>query len=44
MKTSYNGKITRINLTTGEIKTEELDLELAKKIYWWKRIRNKDDL
>lgn len=31
MKTSYNGKIARINLTTGEIKTEELDLELAKK-------------
>lgn len=31
MGTAYNGKIARINLTTGEIKTEELDLEMAKK-------------
>ena len=31
MKTAYNRKIVRINLSTGEIKTEELDLELAKK-------------
>lgn len=31
MKTTYNGKLLRINLTTGEIKQEELDLELAKK-------------
>ena len=31
MKTAYNGKIARINLTTGEIKTEALDLDLAKK-------------
>lgn len=31
MKTTYNGKLLRINLTSGEIKVEELDLELAKK-------------
>lgn len=31
MKTAYNGKLARINLTTGEIKTEKLDLEMAKK-------------
>ncbi len=31
MKTAYNRKIARINLTTGEVRTEELDLELAKK-------------
>ena len=31
MQTSYNGKIARINLTTGEIKVEPLDYELAKK-------------
>ncbi len=31
MKTTYNGKLLRINLTTGEIKQEALDLELAKK-------------
>lgn len=31
MSTSYNGKIARINLTTGDIKTESLDLEMAKK-------------
>lgn len=31
MKTAYNGKIARINLTTGDIKTEALDLDLAKK-------------
>lgn len=31
MKTSYNRKLARINLTTGEIRTEELDIELAKK-------------
>ncbi len=28
---SYNGKIARINLTTGEVKVESLDIELAKK-------------
>lgn len=31
MGNGYNGKIARINLTTGEIRSEELDLELAKK-------------
>lgn len=31
MKTTYNGKLLRINLSTGEIKEETLDLELAKK-------------
>ncbi|PKM73852.1 MAG: aldehyde ferredoxin oxidoreductase [Firmicutes bacterium HGW-Firmicutes-16] len=31
MKTAYNRKIARINLTTGEIKIEELNVELAKK-------------
>jgi len=31
MKTAYNGKLARINLTTGEIKVEKLDLEMAKK-------------
>lgn len=31
MKTTYNGKLLRINLSTGEIKEEALDLELAKK-------------
>ncbi|HEX3022431.1 MAG TPA: aldehyde ferredoxin oxidoreductase family protein [Lachnospiraceae bacterium] len=31
MQTAYNGKIGRINLTSGEIKVEELDFELAKK-------------
>ncbi len=31
VKTAYNNKIARINLTTGEIKIEELDIELAKK-------------
>lgn len=31
MKTSYNGKLARINLSTGEIKVEALDMELAKK-------------
>ncbi len=31
MKTAYNRKIARINLTTSEIKIEELDIELAKK-------------
>lgn len=31
MQTAYNGKIARINLTNGEIKVEELDMELAKK-------------
>ena len=31
MGTAYNGKIARINLTTGEIKVEALDLEMAKK-------------
>ena len=31
MKTAYNGKLARINLSTGMIQTEELDFELAKK-------------
>jgi len=31
MKTAYNGKILRVNLTTGEIIQEELDIDLAKK-------------
>ncbi|MDO5135955.1 MAG: aldehyde ferredoxin oxidoreductase family protein [Eubacteriales bacterium] len=31
MTTSYNGKMARINLTTGEIRVEDLDFELAKK-------------
>ncbi len=31
MKTSYNGKLARINLTTGIVKVEPLDLEMAKK-------------
>ena len=31
MKTSYIGKLARINLSTGEIKVEQLDLDLAKK-------------
>ncbi len=31
MKTSYMGKVARINLTTGEIKVESLDFDLAKK-------------
>lgn len=31
MTTTYNGKLLRINLTSGEIKVEELDLDLAKK-------------
>lgn len=31
MATAYNGKIARINLTTGEIKVEALDMELATK-------------
>ncbi len=31
MTTAYNGKLARINLSTGEIKTEALDLDLAKK-------------
>ena len=31
MQNAYNGKIARINLTTGEIKTEALDMELAEK-------------
>lgn len=31
MKTSYNGKLARINLTTGTVKVEPLDLEMAKK-------------
>lgn len=31
MTTAYNGKLARINLSTGEIKTEVLDLDLAKK-------------
>jgi len=31
MQTAYNGKIARINLSTGEIKTEALDLDMAKK-------------
>ena len=31
MTTAYNGKLARINLSTGEIKTEVLDLDMAKK-------------
>lgn len=31
MQTAYNGKIARINLTTGEIKVEDLNMELATK-------------
>ena len=31
MSDAYYEKIARINLTTGEIKAEPLDLELAKK-------------
>ncbi len=31
MKTSYNGKLARINLSTGEIKVDQLDMELATK-------------
>lgn len=31
METSYNGKLLRINLTTNEIASEPLDLNLAKK-------------
>lgn len=31
MKTSYMGKMARINLTTGKISVEALDLDLAKK-------------
>ena len=31
MSTSYMGKLARINLSTGEIKVEQLDLDLAKK-------------
>ena len=31
MKTAYAGKVARINLTTGEIKVEQLDMDLAKK-------------
>lgn len=31
MQTSYMGKIARINLTTGQINVEKLDLDLAKK-------------
>ncbi len=31
MENGYNGRIARINLTTGEVRSEELDLELAKK-------------
>ena len=31
MSTSYIGKLARINLSTGEIKVEQLDLDLAKK-------------
>lgn len=31
MQTSYNGKLARINLSTGEIKVEQLNMELAKK-------------
>jgi aldehyde:ferredoxin oxidoreductase len=31
MQTAYNGKIARINLSTGTIEVEELDIELAKK-------------
>ena len=31
METSYNGKLLRVNLNTGEINTESLNLDLAKK-------------
>ncbi len=31
MANSYYEKMARINLTTGEIKVEKLDMELAKK-------------
>ena len=31
MSNAYYERIARINLTTGEIKTEPLDLEVAKK-------------
>lgn len=31
MQTSYNGKLARINLSTGEIKVEQLNMDLAKK-------------
>lgn len=31
MKTAYNGKLARINLSTGVIQTEELNMDLAKK-------------
>ena len=31
MSTAYNTKIARINLTTGEIKSETLDIDIAKK-------------
>lgn len=31
MQTAYNGKIARINLSSGDIKVEELDIDLAKK-------------
>ncbi len=31
MSTAYNSKLARINLTTGEIKVEALDLDIAKK-------------
>lgn len=31
MKTAYNGKILRVNLTKGEIYPEELNMDLAKK-------------
>ncbi len=31
MPTAYNGKIARINLTTGEIKSEAVDIDTAKK-------------
>jgi len=31
MTTAYNGKILRVNLTTGEVKPEELNMDVAKK-------------
>ena len=31
MSTAYNSKLARINLTTGEIKVEEVDIDVAKK-------------
>lgn len=31
MTTAYNGKLLRVNLTTGEINPEELNIDLAKK-------------